>query len=89
MKETELTMDVWIAEKHEWHMRELLGIYSKPEKARKVCQDEANRYFGERNTPPLEWRGDDGYADAASYDPGYGNVLYHVTRITVDDERSD
>ena len=77
-------MDVWLAEQHNMGAREALGIFSDPGRARKVCQDIANEYFGERNTPPLTWRGDDGYTYASHHNPVTGMWLFQVTRYTVD-----
>lgn len=82
---------VWLTEKSGGSMgSDVLGVFSNPDRARKVCQDIANEYFGERNTPPLKWLGDAGHASASYYHPdsAYGGmVLFQVTRLIVDQEQ--
>lgn len=79
-------MNVWLAQEHNMGSTEILGIFSDPVRARKVCQDLANQYFGEKNTPVLSWLGDDGYCSASYHQPVTGNWLFQVTRFTVDEE---
>ena len=77
-------MNVWLAEQYNAGTTELLGVFSDPAVARKVCQDSANEFFGEKNTPELRWLGDDGYASASHHQPVGGNYLFQVTRFIVD-----
>lgn len=78
--------DVWLAEKSSLSSvgSEIPGIFSAPEKAMQVCQDDANAYFGAERTPPLEWFGDNGYRSASYIHPCDGNFLFQVTRVTLD-----
>ena len=75
-------MNVWLAEQHSPPSAEILGIFSDPVRARKVCQDAANEYFGEKNTPALTWLGDDGYCSASYHHPVAGMWLFQITRFT-------
>jgi hypothetical protein len=81
-------MDVWLADQLNMGATELLGVFSSSERAKKVCQDVANEYFGEANTPALSWLGDDGYASASHHSPATGMWLFQVTRFTVDEMMS-
>lgn len=79
---------VWLAE-YTSHLRSnILGIVSDPEKGRQACQDVANEYFGAKNTPPLNWHGDDGHA-STSYSNPVETFFFQVTRFTVDEIRED
>lgn len=81
--------EVWLAEESNGRERwahDILGVFSTQEKAEKVCQDRANEYFGERNTPTLIWRRYPtvpGYS-SAGYDNPAGTFLFQVTSWTVD-----
>lgn len=79
-------MNVWLTEQHTPPSIEVLGIFSDPVRARKVCQDAANEYFGDKNTPALRWLGDDGYSSASYHHPVAGMWLFQITRFTVDDQ---
>ncbi len=80
-------MNVWLAEKAGSPVdREVYGIFSSVERARKVCQGVANEYFGARNTRPLGWLGDDGFSSASYHNPAVGQYYFMVTRFTVDEE---
>lgn len=78
-------MNVWLAEQHNIGTWEKLGVFSDPTRARKVCQDIANEYFGEKNTPALSWLGDDWYSSASYHHPT-DSMLFQVSRFTVDEE---
>lgn len=77
-------MYVWIAERIT-HAADTLGVFSAPEKATKVCQDEAYEFFGERNTIALTWIGDDVHRSASYHHPVSGMWLFSVTRYAVDE----
>lgn len=77
-------MNVWLAEQQNMGVRDTLGIFSGPVKARKACQDVANEYFGDANTPVLSWLGDDGYCSASHHQPVTGTYLFQVTMFVVD-----
>lgn len=77
---------VWLAEKTGRADKDVLGMFSTPEKAVQACQDEANGFFGAAKTPPLRWLGDDGYRNAPYVHPCGGNALFQVTRFTVDEK---
>lgn len=78
-------MNVWLAEQHNMGEKVQLGIFSDTAQARKVCQDSASEYFGEANTPALNWTGDDAFAYASWTIPVTGTYWFHVTRFTVDE----
>jgi len=77
--------NLWLAERSGWGPRTPIGLFSKPERAREICQDVANEYFGARNTPALRWQGDDSYSHAAHHDPNTGMLLFQIIRLTVDE----
>jgi hypothetical protein len=80
---------VWLAEKSLGGTpAEHMGLFSNPGRARKVCQDAADEYFGAEKTPPLNWLGDAGYASATYHHPCGGMFLFQVTRFAVDQEAS-
>ena len=79
-------MYVWLAERAYGGPADTLGVFSSPERAQKVCQDIANEYFGERNTPPLNWIGDDIHRSAPYQHPCSGSHMFSVTRYLVDEE---
>lgn len=82
-------MTVWLAEEshaQEKWAHDILGIFSSQERAEKACQDKANEYFGERNTPPLNWNRYPtvpGYSCATHQSP-VETFLFQVTSWTVD-----
>lgn len=79
---------VYLTEKSGGLPSEVLGIFSSPQRAREVCQESANEYFGAGHTDLLKWvmAADGGYSSASYYHPGAGmNYLFQVTRYTVDE----
>jgi hypothetical protein len=76
--------DVWLAEKNSKSASLVFGVFSTPEIAVQICQDDANGYFGAANTPPLRWLGNDSYRSASYIHPCGGSFLFQVTRFTVD-----
>lgn len=82
--ETDMT-EAWLAEVSSGRDRDVLGIFSTPEKAVAACQDKENEYFGAERTPPLTWQPhvNGGYLYAAGYTPP--SQFFQVTRFTVDE----
>jgi hypothetical protein len=79
-------LNVWLAEKAGSPVdREVYGVFSSAELAKRACQDVADQYFGKRNTPALKWLGDYGYSSASYHQPVTGMWLFQVTRFTVDE----
>jgi hypothetical protein len=80
-------MKVWLAERSQHgYASEIFGAFSTPERAREVCQDDANAFFGAARTPPLSWLGSEGYSSASYHHPEAGNYLFQVTGFTVDEK---
>lgn len=78
---------VWLTEKHGGGgPADVLGIFSTPEDSEKVCQDDADAYFGPASTPPLRWLKSDGYESASYHHPACGMFLFQITRFTVDEK---
>jgi len=80
-----MTTHAWLAEECPAGPKEIIGIFSDPDKAQDACQASAGEYFGPENTKPLHWNGYDGRIMASHYDPGSGNVIFVITRFTVDE----
>jgi hypothetical protein len=78
-------MNVWLAEKSGAGSTEQYGIFSRPERAKKVCQDAADDYLGPQNTPALNWQGVGGHTSASYHHPAAGMFLFQITRFTVDE----
>jgi hypothetical protein len=69
----------------------ILGLFSQRWRAEKACQDEANRYLGEKSTPALQWQDspDKGYGSASYHHPGDDiSYLFQITRFTLDEAYS-
>jgi hypothetical protein len=75
---------VWLAEQSSGYPSEILGVFSKPERARQACQDIADGYFGPAHTPPLTWLGNDGHSSASWHHPAAGIYLFQITQFKVD-----
>lgn len=84
-------MNVYLTEKSGSAVAsELLGIFSDPERARKVCQDSADEFFGHEHTPPLNWlsHANGGYSSASYQHPEAGRFLFQITMVVVDEVMS-
>lgn len=79
-----MSVQVWLAEKAYGGPSDILGIFSKPERAKAACQDEADTYLGQGNTPTLRWHDYEGHSSASYHHPASGMWTFSVTRYTVD-----
>lgn len=76
--------NVWLAERATSGPTHVFGIFSTPEKAAGVCQDDADDFFGPARTDRLSWIGDDSHRSASYRHPAAGTYVYLVTRSVVD-----
>jgi len=67
---------------------DVLGLFSSPERAKRVCQDSANEYFGPGRTPALQWQGDDTYCSASYHHPGTGMQVFTINMYELDKVQS-
>jgi hypothetical protein len=75
---------VWLAKKNQSGPSDVLGLFSSPERAKRVCQESANEYMGERSTPVLIWQGDDTSCSADYHHPAAGMQVFTVDMYELD-----
>jgi hypothetical protein len=79
---------VWLTKKNQSGPPDVLGLFSSPERAKRVCQESANEYLGEKHTPALIWQGDDTYCSASYHHPGTGVQIFTIDMYELDKEQS-
>ena len=75
---------VWLAKKNQSGPADVLGVFGSPERAKRMCQESANEYFGESHTPVLVWRGDDTSCSADYHHPGEGMQVFTIDMYELD-----
>lgn len=65
-----------------------VGLFTSPERARRVCQESANEYLGEKHTPALIWQGDDTSCSASYHHPGAGMQVFTIDMYELDKVQS-
>jgi hypothetical protein len=75
---------VWLAKKNQSGPSDVLGLFTAPELAKRVCQESANEYMGERSTPALIWQGNDTYWSASYHHPGAGAQVFAIEMYELD-----
>jgi hypothetical protein len=75
---------VWLAKKNQGGPSDVLGLFTSPERAKRVCQESANEYFGAKHTTALIWQGDDTYCSASYSHPGAGMQVFTVDMYELD-----
>ena len=79
---------VWLAKKNQSGPSDVLGLFSSPERAKRVCQESANEYLGEKHTPALIWQGDDACCSASHHHPGAGMQVFTIDMYELDKVQS-
>ena len=79
---------VWLAKKNQGGPPDVLGLFSSPERAKRVCQESANEYLGEKHTPALIWQGDDTSCSASYHHPGAGMQVFTIDMYELDKVQS-
>lgn len=75
---------VWLAKKNQSGHPDVLGLFTSPECAKRVCQESANEYFGEKGTPAFIWQGDDTSCSASYHHPGAGMQVFTIDMYELD-----
>ena len=75
---------VWLAKKNQSGPADILGVFGSPERAKRICQDAANEYFGAGHTSALIWQGDDTRCSASYHHPDAGTQVFTVDMYELD-----
>lgn len=63
---------------------EMVGVFTRLEKAKGACQELAAEFYGLARTPPLVWQGDEDYSYAVYHQPAQGVWLFQITKAELD-----